>query len=108
MAELHGELLELQEVLQKQLIFKDHDIQQMKQELVSLRGPLPENLTQSDSKSSESLYVVHPTLINIWIPSVFLKGRGTEAYHLYQVIIKYLLLNENCHCKVKDLYQLFM
>ena len=52
MAELHGELLELQEVLQKQLVFKDHDIQQMKQELVSLRGPLPENLTQSDSKSS--------------------------------------------------------
>ena len=106
MAELHGELIELQEALQKQLVSKDHDIQLMKQELISLRGPLPENVTQSDSKSSESLYVVHPTLINIWIPSVFLKGRGTEAYHLYQVIMEYLLLTENFHCRGIYLYQM--
>lgn len=24
-------------------------------------------------------------LINIWIPSVFVKGKGSDAHHLYQV-----------------------
>lgn len=90
MAEMHGELLELQSVLQKQLVSRDHEITRMKQDLVSLRGPLPESLKDSMGNpslcnSSESLYVVHPTLINIWIPSVFLKGKGTDAHHLYQV-----------------------
>jgi len=93
MAEMHGELLELQNVLQKQLVSRDHEITRMKQDLVSLRGPLPESLKDSIDNpslcnSSESLYVVHPTLINIWIPSVFLKGKGTDAHHLYQVYVR--------------------
>lgn len=27
----------------------------------------------------------HRPLINIWIPSVFIKGKGSDAHHLYQV-----------------------
>ena len=87
MAEMHGELMEFQECLQRQLIARDSQITRMRQELITLRGPLPQEIERSDitSQSSESLYSPNRQLINIWIPSVFLKGRGTEAYHLYQV-----------------------
>lgn len=90
MAELHGELMEFQENLQRQLAFKDSCISRMKQELIALRGPLPHEIDQHDITSScntsqESLYTLNRPLINIWIPSVFLKGKGTEAHHLYQV-----------------------
>ena len=87
MAEMHGELMELQEHLQRQLISQDNHIIRMKQELISLRGPLPNDLIPSTSsypltKNSFS----QNRLISIWVPSVFLKGKGAEAHHLYQVL----------------------
>lgn len=84
MAELHGELMEFQEGLQRQLAFKDNYITRMKKLLISLRGPLPEmdDNGEHDGLSSDR---VTRALINIWIPSVFLKGKGTDSHHLYQV-----------------------
>ena len=96
MAELHGELLEFQEKLQRQLASKESFILRMKQELVALRGPLPDEISKDNMESchtsQESLYAASRPLINIWIPSVFLKGKGTEAHHLYQVCTKYYFL----------------
>lgn len=90
MAEMHGELMEFQETLQRQLVARDNQISRMKQELVSLRGPLPQDLegTETVQDSSQSLCARNRPLINIWIPSVFLKGKGTDAHHLYQIYIR--------------------
>lgn len=99
MAEMHGELMEFQETLQRQLVARDNQISRMKQELVSLRGPLPQDLegTETVQDSSQSLCARNRPLINIWIPSVFLKGKGTDAHHLYQVGL-YLFLLSCCLC----------
>jgi hypothetical protein len=89
MAEMHAELLELNEGLQRQMVERDNRIARMRQELISLRGPLPEETSSQGSSSDTS---PRPSssrpLINIWIPSVFLKGKGTDAYHLYQIYIR--------------------
>eukprot|EP00795_Rhopilema_esculentum_P009186 gene9186-16860_t len=87
MAQLHGELMEFHESLQRDLVRKQNVIASMKSELVSLRGPLPESVEDSNqSDVTES----HQTrqLINIWIPSVFIKGKGSDAHHLYQIYIR--------------------
>lgn len=83
MAEMHGELMEFQDNLQKQLIRKNHEITRLKEQLISLRGPLPDDSVSL--RSVESTHSPSKMLINIWIPSVFLKTKGTESFHLYQV-----------------------
>ena len=87
MAELHGELLEFNEMLQRQLVLREKKIKHIKQELVALRGPLPDEVENDDpsTSSEDSNSTVSRPLINIWIPSVFLKGKGADAHHLYQV-----------------------
>ncbi|XP_047143219.1 sorting nexin-29 isoform X2 [Hydra vulgaris] len=87
MAELHGELMEFQEHLQKQLISQDNQISRMKQELVSLRGPLPIDLLPSSTSAYFFIknYFTPNRLVSILVPSVFLKRKGTESHHLYQV-----------------------
>jgi hypothetical protein len=42
-AEMHGELLEFNEMLQKNVQTKDQLINRLRSELVLLRGPLPED-----------------------------------------------------------------
>ena len=39
-AEMHGELMEFNEHLQKQLLNREHNIRRLRHELVSLRGPV--------------------------------------------------------------------
>ncbi|XP_065659238.1 sorting nexin-29 isoform X6 [Hydra vulgaris] len=87
MAELHGELMEFQEHLQKQLISQDNQISRMKQELVSLRGPLPIDLLPSSTSAYLFIknYFTPNRLVSILVPSVFLKRKGTESHYLYQV-----------------------
>eukprot|EP00063_Salmo_salar_P060307 XP_014035142.1 PREDICTED: sorting nexin-29 isoform X1 [Salmo salar] len=90
-AEMHGELIEFNERLYRSLMAKDHLINQMKQELIDLRGPVPGDLSQtSDDPSLSDFETAHRALINVWIPSVFLQGRASNAYHVYQVYIRIL------------------
>ena len=90
MAELHGELMEFQENLQRQLASKETYITRLKRELVSLRGPLPEEIAPSESHSDRMGEENKRALINIWIPSVFEGGKGTDAHHVYQVLYLYM------------------
>lgn len=39
-AEMHGELIEFNEVLQRQLVGREQQLRQLRAELVSLRGPV--------------------------------------------------------------------
>ncbi|MGH0118766.1 UNVERIFIED_CONTAM: hypothetical protein FKN15_062228 [Acipenser sinensis] len=84
-AEMHGELIEFNERLYRSLMAKDHLVAQMRQELIDLRGPVPGDLSQtSDDRSLSDFETAHRALINVWIPSVFMRGRASNAYHVYQ------------------------
>lgn len=90
-AEMHGELMEFNEMLQRQLTAKDNGLKQLRQELITLRGPLPYNEEETEDSGSafmDSLSVQTRTLINIWIPSAFLRGTPSDQYHVYQVFVR--------------------
>ena len=86
MSEMHSDVVELQESLQRQLVIKNNEIAMMTSQLVQLRGPLPQPSLDdvTRSQSLESLYTPQK-LINIWIPSVFKKSKSPESHHIYQV-----------------------
>ncbi|XP_046847364.1 sorting nexin-29-like isoform X2 [Xenia sp. Carnegie-2017] len=92
-ADMHGELIELNERLQKMLNVRECQLRILKEELVNLRGPLPQ-----DNNHDECLYLTEfgpnfmsvntRPLINIWIPSVFVQGKSPNIHHSYQVYIR--------------------
>ncbi|KAM4632570.1 sorting nexin-29-like [Discoglossus pictus] len=85
-AEMHGELMEFNERLHRTLISKEVLVAQMRQELIDLRGPVPGDLSQtSEDPSLSDFEISHRALINVWIPSVFLRGKSANAFHVYQV-----------------------
>ncbi|GFR99499.1 sorting nexin-29 [Elysia marginata] len=88
-AEMHGELMEFNEMLQRQIKNKDALLRQWRDELVQLRGPLPNDrrLSMAPGDDLESLSL-QPTLINIWIPSAFLRGSANSTHHVYQVYVR--------------------
>ncbi|KAJ7373481.1 hypothetical protein OS493_011075 [Desmophyllum pertusum] len=79
-ADLHGELLEFNERLHKQLNCYQYQVRRLREELVNLRGPLPEDLENPNDATSLSdfdptvMSVGTRPLVNVWIPSVFLRG----------------------------------
>ncbi|XP_076818618.1 sorting nexin-29-like [Clavelina lepadiformis] len=93
-AEMHGELMEFNERLHVRLQSAVSLLHNMKSELVDLRGPMPNDdlikKIENDSLSGANDYSppIGRALINIWMPSVFLKGKGPEAHHLYQVYVR--------------------
>lgn len=94
-AEMHGELLEFNEKLQQTLKTRDSVISRLRADLISLRGPLPEDEDMTDDSESvtssmaDSASMGHArVLINIWIPSVFMKGSGVNQHHVYQVYVR--------------------
>ncbi|XP_053550468.1 sorting nexin-29 [Bombina bombina] len=88
-AEMHGELMEFNERLHRTLIAKEILVSQMRQELIDLRGPVPGDLSQtSEDQSLSDFEISHRALINVWIPSVFLRGKSANAFHVYQVYIR--------------------
>ncbi|XP_067912350.1 sorting nexin-29 isoform X2 [Heterodontus francisci] len=88
-AEMHGELIEFNERLHRSLMAKEALISQMRQELIDLRGPVPGDLSQtSEDQSLSDFEMAHCALINVWIPTVFLRGRAANAFHVYQVYIR--------------------
>ncbi|XKL68388.1 hypothetical protein PGB90_003879 [Kerria lacca] len=72
-AEMHGELMELNHRLQISILIKEETIKNLQEELIRLRGPLP-----SDNFSLHKL-------VSLWLPSVFLTGQYSNPHHVYQV-----------------------
>ncbi|XP_057342904.1 sorting nexin-29 isoform X7 [Manis pentadactyla] len=88
-AEMHGELIEFNERLHRALVAKEALVSQMRQELIDLRGPVPGDLSQtSEDQSLSDFEISNRALINVWIPSVFLRGKAASAFHVYQVYIR--------------------
>ncbi|XP_019395711.1 PREDICTED: sorting nexin-29 [Crocodylus porosus] len=88
-AEMHGELIEFNERLHRALMAKEALVSQMRQELIDLRGPVPGDLSQtSEDQSLSDFEISNRALINVWIPSVFLRGKAANAFHVYQVYIR--------------------
>lgn len=113
-AEMHGELLEFNESLQKVLQNKDGTISRLREELVSLRGPLPDSedrLTEDTVSLSSSCTGSLNTgssrpLVNLWIPTVFLTGSGSSKHHVYQVYIRIRETEWNVFRRYSQFYQL--
>uniref|UniRef100_A0A915L088 PX domain-containing protein n=1 Tax=Romanomermis culicivorax TaxID=13658 RepID=A0A915L088_ROMCU len=94
LSQMHGELLELNDHLMKQDRLKSKLNERLRLELIALRGPLPEDMmrdyplsSSSDANSSD----IRP-LVNIWIPTSFLTGKGTDVYTIYQNFFDKLLV----------------
>ncbi|KAL8175211.1 UNVERIFIED_CONTAM: Sorting nexin-29 [Gekko kuhli] len=86
---MHGELIEFNERLHRALMAKEALVSQMRQELIDLRGPVPGDLSQtSEDQSLSDFEISNRALINVWIPSVFLRGKAANAFHVYQVYIR--------------------
>lgn len=120
-AEMHGELLEFNEHLQKNLHSKDSQIKRLREELVDLRGPLPADLDDIEddnvsimSHESQLTAVSINTarsLINIWIPSVFMSGNGSNStgsspFHVYQVYLRIRDEEWNIYRRYSEFYAL--
>lgn len=93
-ADLHGELLEFNERLHKQVNYYQFQVRRLREELVNLRGPLPEDAESPDDDTSlldfdpAVMSVGTRPLVNVWIPSVFLRGRSSSVHHVYQVYVR--------------------
>lgn len=90
-AEMHGELMEFNEMLHRTLNNKDAMLRRVQRELVDLRGPLPHDLQLTDESLSMDMdsFSLHlNTLVNIWIPSAFLQGASSDQHHVYQIYVR--------------------
>ncbi|KAL4240888.1 Sorting nexin-29 [Mactra antiquata] len=90
-AEMHGELMEFNELLHRQLNMREAMLKRLQNELIDLRGPLPIDINFTDdllSMGMDSLSLQQARLINVWIPSAFLRGSTSDSHHVYQVYIR--------------------
>lgn len=95
-AEMHGELMEFNSRLHKIINFKNIQVEKLKTELTELRGPLPIELTQEHLSEETGNVEVETlaesisqnSLINIWIPSAFLRSNQSDSYHVYQIYVR--------------------
>eukprot|EP00730_Choanoeca_flexa_P003284 TRINITY_DN11353_c0_g1_i7.p1 TRINITY_DN11353_c0_g1~~TRINITY_DN11353_c0_g1_i7.p1 ORF type:complete len:729 (+),score=185.61 TRINITY_DN11353_c0_g1_i7:99-2285(+) len=103
LAEMHSEVLELNERLQEQLQQRDAQVRQ-------LGGVVPSDsgrpVQRSTGKRADSLTRVSTpgrlqqppsaaisgpglkTPISVWIPTALLRGKGSDSYHVYQVVVR--------------------
>eukprot|EP00092_Neocalanus_flemingeri_P018720 GFUD01020275.1.p1 GENE.GFUD01020275.1~~GFUD01020275.1.p1 ORF type:complete len:796 (+),score=193.24 GFUD01020275.1:230-2617(+) len=113
-AEMHGELLEFNENLQRSVQSKESIISRLREELISLRGPFPdeEDRIMDDNTSICSSYAdsgsigTARVLVNIWIPSVFLTGSGSTRHHVYQVYVRIRDTEWNVYRRYSQFFQM--
>ncbi|XP_066143026.1 sorting nexin-29 isoform X2 [Euwallacea fornicatus] len=77
-AEMHAELMDFNVMLQKTLHQKDATVERLTRELEELRGPMSADQESENSKGN----------VNIWIPSAFLTGSGSNSHHVYQIFLR--------------------
>ncbi|KAJ3640532.1 hypothetical protein Zmor_003825 [Zophobas morio] len=77
-AEMHAELMDFNVALQQSLCQKDLLLERLKSELEELRGPMPTDEIVTETRGN----------VNIWIPSAFLTGSGSNAHHVYQIFLR--------------------
>ncbi|XP_048758953.2 sorting nexin-29-like [Ostrea edulis] len=88
-AEMHGELMEFNEMIHRQLNAKEAFIRRLQGELVDLRGPLPQDLLSAGEETSSDVEQQSVrTLVNVWIPAAFLQGAASDAHHVYQIYVR--------------------
>lgn len=75
---MHAELMDFNVMLQKTLLQKDHILERLKNELEELRGPM--SVDDFDGNQSGC--------VNVWIPSAFLTGSGSNSHHVYQIYLR--------------------
>lgn len=108
-AEMHGELMEFNEMLHRTISSKDSMLRRVQRELVDLRGPLPpDHPLVDDSLSSDldSLTLHLNTLVNIWIPSAFLQGASSDQHHVYQIYVRIQDEEWNTYKRYNQFHQL--
>lgn len=99
---MHGELMEFNSRLQRQLQVTEHELNRTRAELVHLRGPLPIDFYPQDGRdhSDERDPCATATpLVHVWIPSAFLVQGSSDPHHIYQVF----LLTVYCQFCASDL-----
>ncbi|XP_018326510.1 sorting nexin-29 isoform X2 [Agrilus planipennis] len=77
-AEMHAELMDFNVRLQTSLNQKDTLLDRLKRELEELRGPVPADELGEEVRNC----------VNVWIPSAFLTGSGSDAHHVYQIFLR--------------------
>jgi len=106
-AEMHGELLEFNENLQRTVQMKEAALIRLREELVRVRGPLPEDGEDTASLSSQdNASLGARVLVNIWIPSVFITGTGASKHHVYQVYVRIRDTEWNVYRRYSQFYEL--
>uniref|UniRef100_A0A0K8S6G7 Sorting nexin-29 n=1 Tax=Lygus hesperus TaxID=30085 RepID=A0A0K8S6G7_LYGHE len=93
-AEMHGELMELNDRLQRNMVSKDMIIKRLYLELEALRGPL--GPTEID---------VSTQIISLWVTSVFLSG-SQRQHHVYQIHVRIGPEEWNVYRRYSEFYNL--
>ena len=117
-AEMHGELVEFNDRLHRVILQKESIINRLREELVELRGPLPEGVEVGElddissvisvaSTSSTLPSNIHRPLVNIWIPTAFLAGQQrSSSHHVYQVYIRIKDEEWNVYRRYSQFYEM--
>lgn len=109
-AEMHGELMEFNDKLQKMLNFRNAQVKNLISELTELRGPLPDEINMDESIDFEQNSLnsnVSLALANVWIPSVFLRSDKSGSHHVYQVYLRVKEEEWNIFRRFSHFYSLY-
>ena len=106
LSDMYGELMELNERLHRDLIFKNRVILGMQSTMLSLGIQLPALQTPQtaaqDSNQLENEGILTREIIKIWIPSAFLRE---DSYHVYQIYIRIHSDEWNVYRRYTEFYE---